>query len=214
MNKEKKLKLIQHYVANVAIGPTTLRNQGASEVTDKAREFLAGLELNELKHKQVAEYHSWLDKKTEELMRWFPDGVKDDWGGARKAVNLFMIGAYFNKILCEEYKLELFKDVLETPLDNGVAKRIRDYGIKKGVEWNCKLCSEDARRSCKKPKQYCGKSAFPGIINLKGYQSRGYQKIAAELAKDIELPRAEIDVFLCRVTDDNWEEFLLNTGSV
>jgi hypothetical protein len=124
-----------------------------------------------------------------------------------------MIGAYFNKVLCKKYELDKFEDVFETPLDNGVAKRIRDYGIKKGMEWNCKLCPESTRRSCKKPKIPCGDSAFPGIINLKNDQSKGYQEVATELAKVIGLPRAEIDVFLWRVTDKNWEEFLRNIGS-
>jgi hypothetical protein len=207
--------LIQHYVANVVIGPTTLRNQPSDKVAEKARDFLTTrIDLNELKNKQITDYRNWLDKKTKELMNWFPDGAKDDWGAARKAINLFMIGAYFNRILFEKYKLDRFKNVLETPLDGRAAKRLREYGKKKGVAWMCKLCSEDARKSCKKQRLRCGDSAFPGIVNLKEYQSRGYQEVATEFAREVGLPLAEIDIVLWGATDNNWENILQNIVSV
>lgn len=210
MDKARHLDLIQHYIANVAIGTTTLRNQGADGIADAAREFLACLDISELKEKPVTEYRSWLDKKTKELMKKFPSGAKKDWGGARKAMNLLMVGAYFNKVLSKKYKLDRFENDLETPLDGGAAERIREYGRKKGVEWECKLCSKDARKSCKGQHPRCGKSKFPGIVNLKDYQSRGYQGIATELAKEIGLPRAELDIILWRKTGEEWKEFLRN----
>ena len=207
MNKEKRLKLIHHYIANIAVGPSTLRNH-VPGVVDAARNFLAMLDLNKLKKKSVREYRKWLDKKTEKMMKTFPDGAKDDWGGARKVLNVFMKEAYFNKELESECNLFRLRDVLETPLDSIAAKRIRKYGKQKGIEWACKLCSEDDRESCNKRKLRCRKSAFPGIKNLKSYQSSGYQNVATEFALDMDLPRAEIDIILWGATDEEWENIL------
>jgi len=116
MDKEQRLKLLQCYLANCAIGPTTLRNQGPKGITDAARTFLARLRLRALMKKRDTEYSDWLNKKTKELMKKFPRGAQENWGAARKAINLFMVGAYFNKVVSYQYNLHRFNTTAQIRL--------------------------------------------------------------------------------------------------
>jgi hypothetical protein len=175
MDEEQRLKLMIHrYIANRAIGRSTLRNQGVRGVAKAARKFLRKLNISKLAEKQAKEYHSWLDKKTDGLMKRFPKGAKKNWGAARKAINLLMFAAYFNKVLSREYKLDRFKDVLETPLDGIAAKKLREFARK---NLNLRL-------------------RFPGIKHLTPQVSEQFQKVASAYAKQKGIHRAELDIIL------------------
>jgi len=174
MDKEQRLKLIHRHIANGAIGPSTLRKQGVRGVAKAARKFLRKLNISKLTEKQANEYRSWLDKKTDGLMKRFPKGAKKNWGAARKAINLLMVAAYFNKVLSREYKLDKFKDVLETPLDGIAAKELREFARK-----NLKL-----------------RLQFPGIKHLTPQVSEQFQNVASNYARQIGIPRAELDLIL------------------
>lgn len=173
MDKEQRLKLIHRHIANGAIGPTTLRKQGKG-VTKAARTFLACLDISKLMGKQANEYRSWLDKKTDELMKKFPKGAQKNWGAARKAINLLMVGAYFNKVLSRKYRLHRVKDVLETPLDNRAADRLKSFAKEK----------LDLRL------------VFPGIKHLCVGVSDQFQNVASKYAQREGIPRAELDIIL------------------
>jgi hypothetical protein len=177
MGKQKFLEYMQKYEANISIGGSTLRNQGAPGVIEAARKFLGKLDLSELKKIRPSEYPDILDKWTCNLINELPKKA-NKWGTARKAINVFMIQVFMNKYLSEEYGLEKLKDVLETPLDS-----YADKGLRKWVE---KLNSK-----MEIPK-------WEGIKNLESEQSKEYQECASYVAEKNGLSRACLDTILWR----------------
>lgn len=106
-------------IANTLIGGTTLRNQGAKGVEKVAREFLADLDITSLITERETEFKHVLDVYTKELQRAFPPGAQN-WGAARKAINLFLGGALDHRIVCSYYEIERIEPFLEIPLDSYV----------------------------------------------------------------------------------------------
>ena len=102
--------LVQKRVANISIGPSTLRNQGkkdvAPTVTTIAREFLGVLKLAELRYMKVDKFDEWLNDKTKDLEDRFKDVAPGNWGAARKAINVFLENAFYDRLLSEEYNLQ------------------------------------------------------------------------------------------------------------
>ncbi|MDI6859344.1 MAG: hypothetical protein QMC85_02490 [Methanocellales archaeon] len=91
MTKEKpNIKVIQKRVANISIGASTLRGQGALGIVENARKFLAKLDLREFKDISERQFSNRLEKYTNKLMEQFPEGAKNNWGAARKAINVFL----------------------------------------------------------------------------------------------------------------------------
>src|SRR5512139_3099926 len=76
-------------VANITIGSSTLRNQGARGVIDIARNFLAGMEFQGFHGNVALGFLRELDRQTNLLIDAFPSGAKN-WGTLRKAVNLYL----------------------------------------------------------------------------------------------------------------------------
>ena len=173
MQKQEFLELMQRYEANISIGGSTLRNQGAEGVAEAAREFLSALNLSELKNIKPADYPSILEKWTSDLKAKLPDGAKN-WGTARKAINVFMVQVFLNKYLAEEYGIGKFQDVLETPLDSYAAD-----GLKK--------IADDGQL----PK-------WDTIKRLTTKSSKEYQERASQVAQQKGLTRACLDIILWR----------------
>lgn len=171
---EEKLKLMQRYVANIAISGSTLRNQGAEHVAKNARAFLAELDLSVLSRIEPSEYAEQLDNWTQQLRMQLPEGTRN-WGTARKALNVFLVQAFMNRYLAEEYDLCRFGDVLETPLDSQAASKLR------------KLAGRGQLRK------------WDSIKRLKSKDSLRYQEFASVYAKKQGIPRACIDIMLWRV---------------
>jgi len=170
---ENKLKLMQQYLAAIAITASTLRNQGAEGVVEAARNFLARLKLDKLNKIQPFEYPTLLNRWTNVLKRKLPDGAQN-WGTARKALNVFMVQLFTHKYLAERYALAKFCDVLETPLDSQSTKKLR---------------------------QEAGRGRLPiwkGIKDLTPDDSAAYQNYAAEYARERGIPRACLDIVLWR----------------
>ena len=180
MKKQEFLDNIKRYEANISIGPSTLRNQGAPGVIKAARNFLVECDLTELKKIKPSEYADILEKWTCDLIIKLPKKA-NKWGTARKAINVFMIQIFFNRYLAKEYGLEKFKDALETPLDSYADKGLRN--------WLEKLNS---------------KMEIPeweGIKNLKVEKSKQYQECASYVAKENGLSRACLDIILWRINE-------------
>ena len=174
MDKNMRLKLIQRYVANWAIGPSTLRGQGTG-VTGAAKRFLIKeLDIKGIADKGISGYRKWLDDRTAEMKATFPHTSQENWGAARKAINLFMVGAYFNKILSQEHNLESFGDVLEVPLDGRVADNLVMFA------------AEILNR----------KLEFTGIKYLEVDVGDQFQDVASECARRENVPRVELDIIL------------------
>jgi len=174
MTKNQKfLRLMQRYVANIAISGSTLRNQGAKGVVEAARDFLAELDLSELKKIKPANYPRILEKWADDLKQKLPKGAKN-WGTARKAINVFMVQVFLNKYLAEEYGMENLKDVLETPLDSYAANGLKkNAGDEQLPEWDT-------------------------IKRLIDKSSKEYQECASQVAQQKDLTRACLDIILWR----------------
>jgi len=172
MERADYLKRVRQWVANIAIGPSTLRNQGAPGVNDAARAFLRTLDLMAIK---PTRYHETLNEWTGQLLTKLPEGARN-WGTARKAINVFMVAAFFNRVLSKEYNLEQLGNVLETPLDSQAAYEMRRRARMKG------------RRLPR----------WSTITGLGSESSQQFQAYALELARGLGLCRAELDLVLWR----------------
>lgn len=176
MEKEQFLRLMQRYVANIAISGSTLRNQGAKGVAKKAREFLANLNLETLKKINPLQYPEQLEKWTDELKEKLPKDAKK-WGTARKALNVFLVQTYLNRYLSAEYGLDGFEDVLETPLDKQATSELQKLADRQKLpRWD-------------------------GIKKLTPDNSKRYQEFAAGYARQQGIPRARLDIMLWRVEE-------------
>ncbi len=113
-------------LANTSIGPTTLRNQGAPGVIDAAREFMKQLDLARFVTDSEAAFAQELNLQTEKLRQGFPDAAKENWGAARKSINLFLAEAYYHQFICKAYGLDRIINFLEVPLDGQVATFLRE----------------------------------------------------------------------------------------
>jgi hypothetical protein len=176
MVEQKFIQLMQRYVANIAISGSTLRNQGpkgTKGVAKAARNFLAKLDLSKLQTIQSSTYPDILDEWTCTLKEELPDGAKN-WGTARKAINVFMVQVFLNRYLAEEYDMEKFKDVLETPLDS--------YATEELNELNPMI---------QLPK-------WDSIKRLTDTTSKKYQECASQVAQQKGLSRACLDIILWR----------------
>lgn len=112
---------MQRHIAVTAIGPSALRNQGASGVIKNARSYLAEISLKGFRTKDEQTFLKILDKETQKLQQKFPQGAQN-WGAARKALNLFLRDVFYNQFLCRRYELNVIEEWLEIPLDGVVAK--------------------------------------------------------------------------------------------
>jgi hypothetical protein len=167
---------MQRYLANVAVTPSALRNLGAGGLVRTAREFLGNLDLKPLASLDPSAYPEWLEDQTRALRARFP--VKDLWGPARKSINIFMVMASLNIVLCNVYALERFEHVLEVPLDNVVERKLRKFG---------------------RNRQMFSDEEFPkwnGIKRLDSMNSEKYQKVAQTVAKQRGIPRGRLDIAL------------------
>jgi len=174
IKKTEFINYMKEYLANVAIGASTLRNQGAPKVAKKAREFLMNRDLSVLRKIKPSQYPKLLERWTKQLMTSFPKGAKKNWGAARKALNLFFNQVFMNKYLGKEYGVAKFGDVFETPLDSQARKFLQEKAGKG------KLC------------------AWHTIKGLKPEQSACYQEFASVFAKKKGIPRVCLDIMIWR----------------
>jgi hypothetical protein len=122
--KKEDLKLLHHRIAHFALGPSTLWNQGAKGVLKKAREHLKGVHLKYFSKKTCDEFRRALDKETERLRKNLPKGAQN-WGAARKALNIFLRDVLYNYHLSTEYRLRPIEKWLEVPLESYVATALK-----------------------------------------------------------------------------------------
>jgi len=121
----------QAYLATVAITSSVLRNQGAPGVIQAAQGFLATLDLGRFTATNEADYLAILDTVTVELQYRLPIGAQR-WGAARKALNLFLRDACYNRFLAPQYALEGLEPFMEIPLDTVVAKALMAHAKAQG----------------------------------------------------------------------------------
>lgn len=165
-------------IANIILAGSTLRNQGAAGVSLAAREFVTKLDLRRFVREDEPAFQKELDHQTKRLERQLPAGAQN-WGTARKAINLFLAEAQYHRIVCQEYNLERIIQFLEIPLDGQVAEYLREHAV--GVE------IKDL-------------PSWPGIKHLKPDASKRFQDCALALARKQgpNWARVQMDVIIWR----------------
>ncbi len=124
MTQADFIEHVQRQVSELAVGASALRNQGGSGLIKAAREHFKGTDLDCFGSVlNSAAFAKLLDSHTEALQKKFPSGAQH-WGAARKAMNLFIRDACYNRFLCSEYGLGRIERWLEVPLDKDVATRL------------------------------------------------------------------------------------------
>jgi hypothetical protein len=172
MNKDDQFhRDMQRYIAVTTIGPSTLRNQKARGVIEAAQKYLAGVELTAFIARNEDDFLESLKIQTEQLRTALPLGAQN-WGAARKALNLFLRDVCYNRFLCERYDLARSEDWMEIPLDGLVARSLkRKAGRGKLPPW-------------------------PGLIELTAEISRCFQAFAKDHAVSKGISRIHLDMRL------------------
>lgn len=165
------LKMIQRMVAESALPGTALGGRGTAGATGAAREFLAELSLREFALCRASTFGRCLESATDALRRRLPRGAQD-WGIARRAMNLFLRDALYNAYLREQYRLHRTERWLELPLDAAAATYLRD-----------------ADPAASLP-------AWRGIRQLMPTQNAAWQGIASAVAQQMGLARVHLDLYL------------------
>ncbi|MFH2139014.1 MAG: hypothetical protein ABII88_11000 [Candidatus Omnitrophota bacterium] len=124
MNKKDLIKLIKNQVCELAVGASALRNQGAPGLINTARQYFKQLDPSIFVKPKESEFLTELNNHTEKLRKKFPKNAQN-WGAARKALNLFIRNLLYNKYLCDYYSLLKIEHYLELPLDSYTAKGLR-----------------------------------------------------------------------------------------
>lgn len=169
-------------VANVAIGSTTLRNQGASGVNRAARDFLANLALPNFVRDTEADFLAELERQTVALQNGLPSEAQQ-WGTARKGLNLFLGEVYYHRILCPEFGFAQVGAFLEVPLDKDVTQFLRGKAAALGTSL----------------------PRWTTIKRLRPEVSKQYQKFAREYAETCGEGwlRLHIDLLAWRIRPEN-----------
>jgi hypothetical protein len=115
---------MQQYIAVTTIGTSTLRKQGASGVIEAAQKYLAVVDLSAFSAGNENDFLAALNAQTEQLRTALPAGAQN-WGAARKALNLFLRDICYNRFLGEHHGLAAAEDWMEIPLDGVVARELK-----------------------------------------------------------------------------------------
>jgi hypothetical protein len=167
--KRQLVEQVRNRVAQTAVGPSALRNQGGRYVVQRAREFLRRIDLSRINVNTEAEFRRRLDKLTEALRSSLPQGARN-WGTARKALNLFLRDAAYSFYLREHYDLARLEPWLEVPLDSLTAAGI----------------SRSHKGSAVPP--------WPGVKHLTPQVSDAYQEAASQIGESAGTYRVHLDL--------------------
>jgi len=165
------LKTVQGFIAVVAMGPSSLRNQGLG-VLKKAQDFCSKLNLQNYSNLNEGQFKNQLDLDTLKLIKALQLKNKP-WGTARKALNLFLRESLYNKYLSKEYSLDKIEKFLEIPLDQVVSHALTKLETKGQL-----------------PK-------WRSLKSLDKEESGKFQEFAQELAeKEYHIARVHLDIYL------------------
>lgn len=173
MDEVQLLEKMQRYVANIAITNSALRNQGAPGMVDAARKFVSGLDLRQFQSLDMDDYTERLDALTRDLASSFPEGAQN-WGSARKAINIFMVQSTMNRFLAGPCGLANLDELLEVPLDGNVSWALR---------------------------KSAGRGVLPrwtSIVKLTPEDNGAYQAFAMQLAGEYGIRRFQLDALFWR----------------
>lgn len=171
MKQEKfnYVKRLQARTAMLAVGRSTLRNQGAPGMVAVARKYLCSVNLRRFSVRSGSQFFSVLDRQTEILSQRFPAGGRGNWGAARKCLNIFLRDVCYCRPLCDHFALAAIEKWLEVPLDSNVYKGL----------------SADSERDV---------PVWPGIKSLSSEVSAELQAAAYIVAESFGFPRVHLDI--------------------
>jgi len=113
---------------------------------------------------------SRLEAASKRLQRALPSKARG-WGTARKALNIFLRDAAYNKFLRDRFALHRAEALLEIPLDQLTAKQLRDEADDGELpEW-------------------------PGVSHLTADTSAQFQAVAHRVAREWGIARVHLDVY-------------------
>ena len=162
---------MQRYIAVTTIGSSAMRNQGSKGVIKAAQKHLAVIELGIFQAKDEDDFRHVLDNQTERLRNTLPRGAQN-WGAARKALNLFLRDICYNRFLCAWHTLSDLEEWMEIPLDRLIATALKRKG-KRG-ELPC----------------------WPGLKRLNADVSSKFQSFAKQIASEQGISRVHLDMRL------------------
>ncbi len=163
---------LQRRTAEVAIGPSTLRNQGAPGVVQAARDALLREELARFVVASQEDFARELNLATVRLQRKLPRPAQ--WGTARKALNIFLRDVLYNTYLAREFGFRRIERWLELPLDSYTVKALRRERI-----------ADDLPR-------------WPGVGKVTPATYALYQAAAEEAAQKRQIARVHLDILWWR----------------
>jgi hypothetical protein len=167
------LQKLQRFTAEAMISGSALRNVGAANVVQCARDYLSSLTISGMDRFTRFDYLLWLNKNTKRLRDKFPGGAQK-WGPARKAMNIFMRSVVYTSPLADEYGLWNLLPYLEVPLDSYTGKALADEPEGAGL-----------------PK-------WKSVVGLTPDLSNEYQGAALRVARRMGVHRADLDVYYWR----------------
>lgn len=185
MTKQDFFKLIIRRLSQVSVGASALRNQGGKGIIKKARDYFEhSIEIDDLIKNLDDEkkFKTYLNIHTKQLSRKF-SSTDENWGAARKALNLFFREIVYNTFVTEHYnlptdftKFNIKIKYLEVPLDKYVASAIYNENENHLPKWK-------------------------SIKSLKITHSDQYQLEAMEIAKKRKIARVHLDLEFWRSPD-------------
>jgi len=171
MNTQELDRIIQSFVASESISASTLRSQGAKGVVAVARQYLSGLDLQSFAVFNHEDFDRQLDECTIALQNCFPKGARN-WGAARKALNIFLRNAFYNRFLSSHFNLDAATAFYEVPMDSYVASELKGFDKQKVLP------------------------NWPGVKHLDKQTNAVYQSFLGQIAAQFALNRVHLDVIL------------------
>lgn len=162
---------MQCFIAETCIGASSLRGQGASGLIRESRNFFKELDLSSIPTEQ-SQFTKWLDRKTERLRGKYSANAQN-FGAARKALNLFLRDVSYNVILNRAFGLNPVLSLLEVPVDSFTAKHLKKHDPTLPAKWS-------------------------GLKRVTKEHHKEYQYAASMIAKKWKVNRVDLDIFFFR----------------
>jgi hypothetical protein len=176
MTHIEKIHWLLKRTAELAANSSTLR--GRPPGTIKAtRKFLKRIKPKRFVVQSEKMFQARLNATTKRLLTHFPKKAKNDWGAARKVLNIFLRDVLYGRDLCNHFKFEKIEKWLEVPLDGDVAK-----GLLKAA----------------KKRRLSQLDQWPKIRGLTSEISCQYQKAAKEIAAQEKIAAVDLDLIFWR----------------
>ncbi|MCL0062520.1 hypothetical protein M1N62_06170 [Thermodesulfovibrionales bacterium] len=173
------IECVKIQTAEISVGASTLRNQGGRGLVQKAREYLKQLALENYGSVDSQEkFRGLLDGHTGDLKSGFPIYAQN-WGAARKVMNIFLRNVTYNRFLCQQYGLKRIERWLEVPIDRDVAT-----GLIRNFRDN--------------PQLEVSLPSWHSIKRLTPQENDNFQQAAQVLADSEEIDRVHVDLLYWR----------------